>query len=180
MKQMDLEHGVYALGSGVLFLDDNARAHGVSSLQKHIATLVGGACTIHHTALISHQVLELFYIISVYKSNKFCLLSELKGCHPPDTIVSDADCYAVGPEFESRRRYGCLKMYSVFEAWDTLNSHKAASRLVRLVEMEERWETPDHPRVFSNKIGVETSQNVLSPAWCSRLWLTTGVQSSLL
>ncbi|GFV42990.1 uncharacterized protein TNCV_2661851 [Trichonephila clavipes] len=31
----------------------------------------------------------------------------------------------------------------------TLNSHRAASPLVRLVEVEERWEIPDHPRVFS-------------------------------
>ncbi|GFW42287.1 retrovirus-related Pol polyprotein from transposon TNT 1-94 [Trichonephila clavipes] len=28
----------------------------------------------------------------------------------------------------------------------TLNSHRAASLLVRLVEGEERWETPDHPQ----------------------------------
>ncbi|GFV84576.1 cullin-4A [Trichonephila clavipes] len=28
----------------------------------------------------------------------------------------------------------------------TLNSHRAASHLGRLVEVEERWETPDHPQ----------------------------------
>ncbi|GFV09773.1 cullin-4A [Trichonephila clavipes] len=28
----------------------------------------------------------------------------------------------------------------------TLNSHRAASPLVRLVEGEERWEVPDHPQ----------------------------------
>ncbi|GFX35551.1 hypothetical protein TNCV_103581 [Trichonephila clavipes] len=37
----------------------------------------------------------------------------------------------------------------------TLNSRRAASPLVRLVEVEERWEAPDPlpPRVFSLKLG---------------------------
>ncbi|GFU97072.1 hypothetical protein TNCV_3347181 [Trichonephila clavipes] len=46
----------------------------------------------------------------------------------------------------------------------TLNSHRAASPLVRLVEGEERWEAPDHLRMFSHKIGVKTSQILLLPA----------------
>ncbi|GFV12303.1 hypothetical protein TNCV_1537981 [Trichonephila clavipes] len=29
---------------------------------------------------------------------------------------------------------------------DTLNNHRAASLLVRLVKGEERWEAPDHPQ----------------------------------
>ncbi|GFV94627.1 hypothetical protein TNCV_3826941 [Trichonephila clavipes] len=33
----------------------------------------------------------------------------------------------------------------------------------------------DHLQVTSLKIGVKTSQIVLSPAWCSKLRLTTGV-----
>ncbi|GFW22203.1 hypothetical protein TNCV_1429571 [Trichonephila clavipes] len=33
---------------------------------------------------------------------------------------------------------------------------------------------PDHPRVSSLKIGVETSQIILSLVWCSKLRLTTG------
>ncbi|GFU89993.1 uncharacterized protein TNCV_2438801 [Trichonephila clavipes] len=37
----------------------------------------------------------------------------------------------------------------------TLNSRRAASSLVRLVEGEKRWEAPDHPREFSLKIGVK-------------------------
>ncbi|GFU13509.1 HTH_Tnp_Tc3_2 domain-containing protein [Trichonephila clavipes] len=44
----------------------------------------------------------------------------------------------------------------------TLNSRRAASPLVRLVEEVERWEAPDST-LFSFKIGVETSQIVLSP-----------------
>ncbi|GFX70196.1 uncharacterized protein TNCV_4616341 [Trichonephila clavipes] len=39
----------------------------------------------------------------------------------------------------------------------TLNSRRAASPLVRLVEGEDRWEAPDHPRVSSFKIGVKPS-----------------------
>ncbi|GFV23558.1 uncharacterized protein TNCV_1906861 [Trichonephila clavipes] len=58
----------------------------------------------------------------------------------------------------------------------TLNSRRAASPLVWLVEGEERWDALDHPQVSSLKIGVETSPIVLSPAWCSKLRLTTGVK----
>ncbi|GFU21406.1 hypothetical protein TNCV_891491 [Trichonephila clavipes] len=57
----------------------------------------------------------------------------------------------------------------------TLNNRRAASPLVRLVEREERWEAPDHSQVSYLKIGVETSQIVLSPVWCSKLRLTTGI-----
>ncbi|GFX50106.1 hypothetical protein TNCV_772681 [Trichonephila clavipes] len=38
-------------------------------------------------------------------------------------------------------------MYSAFAALGTLNSHRAASPLVRLVEEEERWEAFDHHRI---------------------------------
>ncbi|GFS97447.1 hypothetical protein TNCV_733771 [Trichonephila clavipes] len=45
-------------------------------------------------------------------------------------------------------------MYIAFAAWGTLNIRRAASPLVRLVEGEERWETPDHPQGFaSSKLG---------------------------
>ncbi|GFX15175.1 hypothetical protein TNCV_2708801 [Trichonephila clavipes] len=57
----------------------------------------------------------------------------------------------------------------------TLNSRRASSPLVWLVEEVERWEAPDHPQVSSLKIGVQTSQIVLSPVWCSKLPLTTVV-----
>ncbi|GFV71812.1 hypothetical protein TNCV_4868961 [Trichonephila clavipes] len=50
----------------------------------------------------------------------------------------------------------------------TLNGRRVASPLVRLVEGEEKSEAPDHPRVFSLKIGMESSKIVLSPAWCSK------------
>ncbi|GFW35221.1 hypothetical protein TNCV_1695361 [Trichonephila clavipes] len=32
-----------------------------------------------------------------------------------------------------------------------------------------QWEAPDHSQVSSLKIGVETSQMVLPPVWCSKL-----------
>ncbi|GFW42362.1 hypothetical protein TNCV_239591 [Trichonephila clavipes] len=47
----------------------------------------------------------------------------------------------------------------------TLNSRRAASPLVWLVEGVERWETPDHPQVSSLKIEVDTSQIELSPVF---------------
>ncbi|GFT01308.1 hypothetical protein TNCV_1925531 [Trichonephila clavipes] len=46
------------------------------------------------------------------------------------------------------------------------------------MEGEERWEAPDHPQVSSFKIGVGKSQIALSPVWCSKLQLTTGVTES--
>ncbi|GFV46531.1 uncharacterized protein TNCV_3234181 [Trichonephila clavipes] len=60
----------------------------------------------------------------------------------------------------------------------TLNSRRAASPLVWLVEGEERWEAPDHPHGFLPLNWGGTEQIVLSPAWCSRLRLTTDVNSS--
>ncbi|GFV25052.1 uncharacterized protein TNCV_885181 [Trichonephila clavipes] len=57
----------------------------------------------------------------------------------------------------------------------TLNSRRAASPLVWLMEGEERWEALPS-RVFSLKIGVEQSKTVLSPAWCSKIRLTTGLK----
>ncbi|GFW52696.1 hypothetical protein TNCV_2392761 [Trichonephila clavipes] len=36
-------------------------------------------------------------------------------------------------------------MCSAFAAWDILHSCRTASSLMRLVEGEERWESPDHP-----------------------------------
>ncbi|GFW26555.1 hypothetical protein TNCV_1164891 [Trichonephila clavipes] len=66
-------------------------------------------------------------------------------------------------------------MYSVFAAWGTLNSRRTACLLVWLVEGVERWDAHDYPQVSSLKIGVETSEIVLSPVRCSELRLTTGV-----
>ncbi|GFS71136.1 hypothetical protein TNCV_5049341 [Trichonephila clavipes] len=54
--------------------------------------------------------------------------------------------------------------------------HGIESLLKRLVVGEERWETPDLPRVFSLKIEVEASQKELSPVWCSKLRLTIDVK----
>ncbi|GFV93772.1 uncharacterized protein TNCV_366721 [Trichonephila clavipes] len=41
----------------------------------------------------------------------------------------------------------------------TLNSRRAASLLVWLVEWEERWETPDHPKGFLPLNWDGTEQN---------------------
>ncbi|GFW27864.1 putative LOC100569746 [Trichonephila clavipes] len=57
---------------------------------------------------------------------------------------------------------------------------RAASPFVRLGKGEEKWEAPDHtPRVFSLKTRVESYQSALSPVWCSKLRLTTGVHLAL-
>ncbi|GFT50212.1 hypothetical protein TNCV_3622671 [Trichonephila clavipes] len=58
----------------------------------------------------------------------------------------------------------------------TINSRRAASHLVRLEEREDKWEASDPLRVFSLKIVVEPTKIVLSPAWCSKLRLTTCIK----
>ncbi|GFX62273.1 uncharacterized protein TNCV_3306461 [Trichonephila clavipes] len=42
----------------------------------------------------------------------------------------------------------------------TLNSHRAARLLVRLMEGEERWEAPDHPQVLSKDLNTELNPSV--------------------
>ncbi|GFX88391.1 hypothetical protein TNCV_2278591 [Trichonephila clavipes] len=53
--------------------------------------------------------------------------------------VSDADCCPVGPVFESRRRHGCLQ--GPLQNGGTLNSRRAASPLLRLVEGGVRYQS---------------------------------------
>ncbi|GFU86294.1 hypothetical protein TNCV_369501 [Trichonephila clavipes] len=81
-------------------------------------------------------------------------------------VVSDADCCSVGTGFEPGEGMDVCKCIVPARHGGTLNSHRAASLLVRFVEGETRWEASDHPRVFSLEIGVEWSQIVLSPVWC--------------
>ncbi|GFV33418.1 uncharacterized protein TNCV_4164551 [Trichonephila clavipes] len=53
-------------------------------------------------------------------------------------------------------------MYSVFAAWGTLSSRRAASPFVWLVEGEERWVAPGHPQGFLplNWGGTEKNRTV--------------------
>ncbi|GFX04213.1 hypothetical protein TNCV_3973621 [Trichonephila clavipes] len=69
--------------------------------------------------ILQQWVGEIVYLIHILR------------CRQPGIVVSDAICCAVGPGFESQRRHGCLSMYSAFAACGTLNSHPAASPLVR-------------------------------------------------
>ncbi|GFS98336.1 hypothetical protein TNCV_2208691 [Trichonephila clavipes] len=71
-------------------------------------------------------------------------------------------------------------MHCAFTAWGTLNCRRAASPLRRLIEKDEKGKALTTPKVFYHQIEVETSQIVQSPACCSKLRITTGVQSSSL
>ncbi|GFW94927.1 uncharacterized protein TNCV_3398061 [Trichonephila clavipes] len=53
-------------------------------------------------------------------------------------------------------------MYIACVAWGTLNSRRAASPIVRLVEWEERWEISDHPHSVLplNWGGIEPNRTV--------------------
>ncbi|GFV49879.1 uncharacterized protein TNCV_1391611 [Trichonephila clavipes] len=57
----------------------------------------------------------------------------------------------------------------------SLNSRRAASPLVWLVEGEEEWEASDHPQSILPLNWGGPSQIILSPVWCSKLRITTGV-----
>ncbi|GFT95867.1 uncharacterized protein TNCV_312121 [Trichonephila clavipes] len=50
-------------------------------------------------------------------------------------------------------------MYSAFATWNTLNSRRAASPLVKLVEREERWESSDHSQGVRPQNWGETEIN---------------------
>ncbi|GFU72215.1 transposable element Tc1 transposase [Trichonephila clavipes] len=102
------------------------------------------------------------------------VVQSMKNSGPTGIVVSDADCGAVEGSNPGEDMDVC-KCIVPLRQGGTLNSHRAASSLVWLVDGEERWEAPDHPQVSTLKIGVETSQIVLSPVWCSKLRLTIGV-----
>ncbi|GFX03703.1 uncharacterized protein TNCV_2112751 [Trichonephila clavipes] len=57
----------------------------------------------------------------------------------------------------------------------TLNSRRAASPLVWLVEGEERLEASGHSQSVLPLNWGGPNQIVLSPVWCSKLRLTTDV-----
>ncbi|GFV49662.1 hypothetical protein TNCV_1959701 [Trichonephila clavipes] len=73
---------------------------------------------------------------------------------PYGIVVSNTNNSAVGLEFESRTRHGCVCKCTVpSRHGGTLNSRRAASALVRLVEGEERWEASDHPQDSPLELG---------------------------
>ncbi|GFU62624.1 SMB domain-containing protein [Trichonephila clavipes] len=82
------------------------------------------------------------------------------------TLFSDAEYYAVGPEFESRRRHRCLQMYSALSAWgySKLLPNRTSSR-----DVGERYLTTE---MSSSKLGW--NRVILT-----KLRLTTGVHLAL-
>ncbi|GFT92894.1 uncharacterized protein TNCV_740541 [Trichonephila clavipes] len=54
---------------------------------------------------------------------------------------------------------GVCKYIEPSQHGDTLNSRRAASPLVRLVEGEERWEAPNHPQGVLPQNWGGTQQN---------------------
>ncbi|GFY33291.1 hypothetical protein TNCV_1241411 [Trichonephila clavipes] len=96
---------------------------------------------------------------------------------PSGIVISDTDCCAVRPGFESRRAMDVCKCIVSLWHEDTLNSHRVASPLLRSVVGVEKWESPDSPRVFFLKIGVEQTLSILSLEWWQ--WLTTCVHIAL-
>ncbi|GFY17813.1 uncharacterized protein TNCV_1075481 [Trichonephila clavipes] len=95
----------------------------------------------------------------------------------PGIVVRDADRCFVGPWFESGEDMDVCKCVVSSRHGGTVKRSRVAISIVKLVEGEERWEVRDHPRVFSLKIGVEPSQIMLSPVWCSKLRLKTGIRN---
>ncbi|GFT48837.1 uncharacterized protein TNCV_178881 [Trichonephila clavipes] len=95
---------------------------------------------------------------------------------PFGLVVSDADYCTVGTEFESLGEdMDVCKCIVSSRHGGTLNSRRAASPLVCLVEGEERWVASDNlPSVLPLNWGGP-SHIVLSPVRCSKLQLMTGV-----
>ncbi|GFX23127.1 hypothetical protein TNCV_2932911 [Trichonephila clavipes] len=69
-----------------------------------------------------------------------------------------AHCYAVGPGIEFRIRHGCF--VNVECLCGMRNSCRAISPLVKLVEVEERWEAPDLPRYLVGYLLVSTARRM--------------------
>ncbi|GFU32973.1 uncharacterized protein TNCV_4155591 [Trichonephila clavipes] len=63
-------------------------------------------------------------------------------------MVSDTDSCAAPPTMVVMTLGGNRVGLAPLRHGGTLNSHRAVSPLVRLVEWEERWETLDHPPGF--------------------------------
>ncbi|GFU95089.1 hypothetical protein TNCV_4138731 [Trichonephila clavipes] len=63
--------------------------------------------------------------------------------HPSSTVVSNASCCAARPVFESRKgRDVCCEKCLCGMGTGTLNSRRAASPLMRLVDWEESLDQP--------------------------------------
>ncbi|GFU36882.1 uncharacterized protein TNCV_2670611 [Trichonephila clavipes] len=77
-------------------------------------------------------------------------------------VFSEANCDAVGTGFKSRRRHGCLFLYSASVDGGTLNSSVAASPFVRLVEGKAKFVVLDHPESVlpQNWGGTEPNRTV--------------------
>ncbi|GFV86590.1 hypothetical protein TNCV_4184451 [Trichonephila clavipes] len=97
-------------------------------------------------------------------------------CRPSGTVDRDADCCAAAPGSNPGDVYKCIVP---LRHGCTINSRRAASHFVRLVDGEESWEAPTTSRAFSLKIGEELSQIVLSPVWCSKLRIKKGLHQAL-
>ncbi|GFW39343.1 uncharacterized protein TNCV_1833281 [Trichonephila clavipes] len=69
---------------------------------------------------------------------------------PSSIVVSDPDCFAVGPGFESRKRHGCCQCMGVL-------SRRVTSPLVR--SELERWEETDRPQGVHPQNWGETELN---------------------
>ncbi|GFU84711.1 hypothetical protein TNCV_2126521 [Trichonephila clavipes] len=61
---------------------------------------------------------------------------------------------------DDRHRVGKPTIPSAFAAWGYLNSHRAASSLMRLVEGEEKWQSPDHPHGILHQYRGGTEPNL--------------------
>ncbi|GFW64028.1 hypothetical protein TNCV_707331 [Trichonephila clavipes] len=106
------------------------------------------------------------------KNYKFIFIS----CRPSGIVVSDADCCAAGPGFESWRKYGCLQMNSsAFAAW---GNSKGPSSRKSCREVGGRGETMEGPcplqTVLPQNWGGTESNRTLT-CMVLRLRITTGV-----
>ncbi|GFV03666.1 uncharacterized protein TNCV_1876141 [Trichonephila clavipes] len=94
----------------------------------------------------------------------FCVLIDDPMCNRDISDSSDHHRYAKITKVNARLLFSVAHLprtyaRDAFMAWGTLNNRRASSPLVRLVEEEERWETPDHPQGVLPQNWGETKLN---------------------
>ncbi|GFY05598.1 hypothetical protein TNCV_4402651 [Trichonephila clavipes] len=105
------------------------------------------------------------------------LLPDTAPSRPSGIVAGDIDCGAAGHGFEYRKKNDVCKCMVPSWYGNTVSSCRVSSPLVRGWWKRKRSGRPlTTPRMFSLKIGVETSKIVLSPVWCLKLMLTIGIK----
>ncbi|GFX41700.1 hypothetical protein TNCV_3110961 [Trichonephila clavipes] len=90
----------------------------------------------------TYQMIQKELNIGFAAINKIIHVELQNISRPTGIVVSDADCGAVGTGLNPGEETDVCKRIVPLRQGGTINSRRAASPLVWLMEEEERWETP--------------------------------------